>query len=121
MEVIHSVILIFNLFKTATECYGVFSDAAVASKDTKTLYWKLRIEEARFILWGRSWEFSQSSIYSPQLEEQLNSSAELAEIFRGVLAQIIDTLTNTEMLESRFGLKAVDLTLQVRTPQVGIN
>jgi hypothetical protein len=102
MDPLSIVFGILGVFGTGVSCYNAVSSAASSNKDAKNLYWKLRIEESRFVLWGRSWGVSSgSSGDSPALEEALRRKPELGDVLKGILEHVVDTLGGAEKLRSR--------------------
>jgi Prion-inhibition and propagation len=47
-----------QLFAGCANAYSLFATAQGASQDISIAEWKLRIEDARFRLWGKAWGFT---------------------------------------------------------------
>jgi hypothetical protein len=101
---------ILGVFGTGASCYKAIARAASTNKDVKNLFWRLRVEECRFTLWGRAWGISPGSLKSKQLEDALIEDPELAEVLDGILRHVVDTMTGAEKLRSRV-VKARDRAL----------
>jgi len=90
---------IVTLYESCSKGYGKFTNARDLEKTYATLFMKLRIEEARFHVWGRRW-----GIQDGKLIEEAEVAEVLRRVVEGVLQQMDRLLQDSVQLSTKYGI-----------------
>lgn len=94
-----SIGLAAQLFVSALETYRFVSTAQNFAKDVPVAFWKLRIEQIRFRVWGQFWGIEKGSF------DKALHDAGIHEDVCGILQQVHDLIENTDRLFQKYGLE----------------
>lgn len=95
--------LLGQIFDGCIKAYSFFTAANNLGKDSEKLVCKIRIEEMRLRVWGREW-----GVVEGQLEKHIAASGgneELKKLAVTILKQLLDTITDFNKLQDRYGLR----------------
>ncbi|KAI9782902.1 MAG: hypothetical protein M1839_004377 [Geoglossum umbratile] len=119
---ITSVGILGQLFDGCVKAYAFFTTAKNLGKDSERLVCKIRIEEARLMVWGREW-----GVVEGKLEAHLASgeghNESLKQLALCILKQLHETITDFNKLQDRYGLREdpanIDEKSSAKSPEPG--
>ncbi len=88
-----------QLFVSVLDTYRFVSTAQNFAKDVPVTFWKLRIEQIRFQVWGRFWGIEKGE-FDKALED-----AGIREDVCGILQQVQHLIEDTDRLVLKYGLE----------------
>lgn len=91
---------IVTLYESCSEGYAKFTNARDLEKTYATLFMKLRIEEARFHVWGRGWGIQDGKII-----EEAAVAEVLRRVVEDVLQQMDRLLRDSVQLSSKYAIR----------------
>jgi hypothetical protein len=91
---------IATLVEACSKGYARFTHARDLEKTYATLFMKLRIQEARFHIWGRRW-----GIHDGKVAEELEVPEVLRNIVKDVLVQMDRLLQDSIQLSTKYGIQ----------------
>jgi hypothetical protein len=98
-----------SLFSVCASAYKIFLDVAGFDKISGHVKWKLKKEQLRLTVWGRSWGLipGLGEGYDPRAERWLNEHLRregTADFVFETLARLSETFLDAKQLSSRYGL-----------------
>jgi Prion-inhibition and propagation len=114
---------VMNVFPACLQGYDVLVSMKNFSKESSTLYWKLRTQELRLLIWGQLFGLPTELLNSTSVEAFGSSSLQpsfehpvaVLRLVHGVLDNIKDILCDAQKLSLRYGLHICDSSSDVDT------
>lgn len=94
-----------QLFDGCVKAYGYFTTASNFDADSQRLLCKVRIEEMRFVVWGREWGVVEGKLEAHLAREQ---NPQLRLLATQILEELYGTVTDFQKLQSKYGLSGSD-------------
>jgi hypothetical protein len=116
MEVAGLTISILGLYTSCMQGYRTVATIKGFSKESSSLYWRLRTQELRFLSWGESFGCTAktntlgANSHPPW---ELVTSEPIENIARGILSTIRNALDNSNKLREKYGLDRQNSSLEV--------
>lgn len=103
--VLGSVGVLGQIFSGCISAYRLFTSASNLGRDSEKLVCKIKIEEMRLMVWGREWGVEEGKLEGYLEKERERGNERLRELAIEVLRNLHRTITETERLKGRYGLK----------------
>ncbi|KAI9843001.1 MAG: hypothetical protein M1838_002903 [Thelocarpon superellum] len=104
LGVVGTIGVLGQIYTGCMRSYAVFTTATNMGKDSERLICKVRIEEMRFIVWGREWGVAEGKL-DAHLSAAKGDSDGLKKLAEVILKQLLDTIGNSKKLRDRYGVK----------------
>lgn len=105
LGVLGSVGVLGQIFNGCISAYRTFTAASNIGRDSEKLVCKIKIEEMRLTVWGREWGVQEGKLEGYLEKEKERGNARLREVAIEVLQNLHRTITETERLKGRYGLR----------------
>lgn len=113
-----AISLVSQLFDGCVTAYSYFCVAAQMDVDSARLLTRVKLEEARLLIWGREWGVTEGKLEMRLEAHSLmysgvgwaeggpsGAGGGLCDVAVGILKQLHKTITDVKQLENRYGLR----------------
>ena len=118
MDVAGLLLGISSLFPICVKGYKLIATAKSFPEDSSILFWKLKTQELRFIIWGQTYGFDVRDLDNiteplPRTPNNAEHSKAILDLTHGVLSSIKDIVCSVDALTTRYGLEEIRSNVQI--------